>query len=253
MNGESAFEVGLATVQIKRIADVLVASQSDLFVRSPAITGYFPMSVLNAANGWATNHGGSGDDLEETGDCPVGYDGNSYRHFPGGTNYLSAGGYNVSGLEAWVEAGIRGLTVGGWFYPDAVPGTQAGLITKMGVITDYSFGMVQRSTGEIQGVVSNNGSALNTVVGDEVPLGSWHFLAMRFTPSTELAVWMDGLKTTLETAIVASLYATSQDFEVGRHANNNSWTYHGRARDIFICQAALPDALIDQLRLSSAP
>ena len=61
----------------------------------------------------------------ETGSCQVGFDGNTYRHTGDGTNYLAASGYQVDGTESWIEASLRGLTLGGWFWGDVAPTTQA--------------------------------------------------------------------------------------------------------------------------------
>jgi hypothetical protein len=101
--------------------------------------------------------------------------------------------------------------------------------------------------------VSSNGAATFTVTGSPLTIGAWHFIALRFIPSTEIAVFQDGDKAVNATAIPASINVSTQNFEIGRYINDDSRTFHGRARDVFICAAALSDALIEEVRATSVP
>jgi len=253
LSKESAFEVGRLYAPIKAIADTLVASQKDVFVRLPALVGYWPMGMRAA--GTVTDHTGNGFTLTQTGTNPVGYDGNSFSHLGNGTNYVSnsSAQLGLSGLETWVSSSIRGLTIGGWFMVDSLPASQGGLAGKFGVITDYGYALVVLASGAIQTIISANGSNVFSVSSPVAPTGQWIFLAGRFIPSTELAVFVDADKSVNTTAIPASINFSSQDFEVGRFANSNPFIAHTKARDVFICASALSDALIEEIRVTSTP
>ncbi len=253
MSKESAFEVGRLYLPIKTIADTLTASQKDVFVRLPALVGYWPMGMRAAGN--VIEHSGSGFNLTQTGICPVGYDGNAYTHLGNGTNYVSnsSAQLGLSGLETWVSSSIRGMTVGGWFQIDSVPSFSSGLVSKSGLVTNYGYTLFWFPAGTPAFEISGNGSSLFNVAGPAIGTGSWHFLVGRFIPSNEIAVFQNGDKTTFTTAIPASMNASTQAYEMGRTKANDAQIIHGKARDVFICAAALSDALIEEIRASSVP
>ncbi len=253
MSLESAFEVGRLFDPINRIAATLVASQKDVFVRLPGLVAYWPMGMRAA--GSVTDHTGNGFTLSQTGTCPVGYDGNSFAHIGNGTNYVSnsSAQLGLSGLETWVSSSMRGLTLGGWFMIDALPSINSGLVTRFGVVTNYGYALALQASGAVFGIISSNGSATFFAQSPVTTLGVWHFLALRFTPSTEVAVFVDGDKTVNSTAIPASMFVSSQALEVGRYQADNTRITHGKSRDVFVCASALSDALIEEIRTTSVP
>ncbi len=253
MSKESAFEVGRLYLQLKKIADVLTASQQDIFIGLPGLVGYWPMGMRAA--GSVIEHSGSGFNLAQTGVCPTGYDGNSFSHLGNGTNYVSNSStqLNLTGLETWISSSIRGLTLGGWFMLDSFPGSQGGLISKFGAVTQYAYAIYATSAQDIVMTISGNGSALLAATSQTVSLGQWYFVCGRFTPSTEVAIFVDGDKTVNVTAIPASVFASSQQFEVGRYFNDNTRVQHCKARDVFVCASALSDAVIEEIRATSVP
>ncbi len=253
MSQDTAFEIGMATRQLTRIANLMTGEQSDLFVRLPGLIGYFPLGITTPVTGKAVNHAGGDVDLAETGTCPIGYDGNSYRKLGGGVNYLGAAGYVTTGLETYIGSGLRGLTVGGWFSLSGSPSNSGGMISKDGVAGQRAFGLYTASDNSARFWVSPNGTDWVQAVGDTVSLGDWEFIVGRFTPSTEVAVFVSGEKDVNVTSVPASVPSSTQDFELGRYANNNSFTYNGRARDVFVCQAVLSDTLLEELMVSSRP
>lgn len=253
MGDRTAFEVGRLYPLLKTIADTLTASQKDVFVRLPGLLGYWPMSI-RFPNGQAAEHAGTGFALSQTGLCPAGYDGNSFAHLGDGTNYLSStASLGVTGLETYVTSSLRGLTLGGWFMIDASGVGDRGLVSKDGVTPNRGYGLFTGSADTIGFYMSNTGAALLVATGPAVTLGQWHFVVGRFTPSAEVAVIVDGNKTVNVTAIPASVFVSTQAFEVGRFTNDNSTIVHGKVRDLFICATALSDALIEQIRATSMP
>lgn len=247
-------EIGRLWLQLKRMADVLTASQKDLFVRLPGMTGYFPMSAVNTA-AKAINHAAGGMDLTQTGVCPIGYDTNAYRQLGNGTNFLySSLDYTLSGLETYIETALRGFTIGGWFKFDALPSNSSGLISKDGIAANRGYGLVITTSAEISFRMSSDGTATDSLVSSGVITdGQWYFLVGRFTPSVEMAVFIDGAKTIKTSSIAASNYVSSQAFEVGRYRNDNTRIPTVKVRDVFVTRAILSDELINETRLASLP
>lgn len=254
MSADTAFEVGRLFGPIKAISDVLSASQKDVFVNLPGLAGYYPMGIRNQS-GQVIEHSGTGANLLQLGTCPVGYDGNSFCHLGDGINYLYdvSSSYQITGTEAWIASSLRGLTIGGWFMVESWTENFVGLISKhadppergyvLGIGTDFKpfFG------------ASGTGGDLPLAYASVVTSGQWVFVVGRFIPSTEVAVFLDGDKSTNTTAIPSSINTSTQDFEVGRYNDNDDYVLHGKARDVFVCASALSDALIEEIRSASAP
>jgi len=254
MSLEVATEVGRLWEPINRIANILTASQKDLFIKLPALEAYFPMSLVGLG-GLARNHG-EGVDLQMTGTVTAGYDGNSYRQLGGGVNYLAVtdGAFNLTGLETYIEAALRGFTIGGWFKLDSTVAATRGMITKDGIAANRGYAMAYNSTDNPILIVSSNGAATFSVVSTgQVTVGQWHFLVARFHPSVELAIFLDSQKTVNVTAIPASCFASTQAFEVGRQLNSDTRIPTAKVRDVFISRAILSDELIEEVRLASVP
>lgn len=253
MSAKTAFEVGRLFQPIKAIADVLTASQKDVFVRLPGLLAYWPMGI-RFSSGAVVEHGGAGDALVQTGICSVGYDGNSFAHLGDGVNYLSASSaFGVTGLETYIDVSLRGLTIGGWFMIDSSPSILSGLISKDKPSPDRGYVLGWTTSEAPQFQVSGNGTSVSSVVGGGSTTGQWHFVVGRFIPSAEIAIFNDGDKSANVTAIPASVNVSTQAFEVGRTYNDNSRVIDGKARDVFVCAVALSDALIEETRAASVP
>lgn len=254
MSDRTAFEVGRLYQPIKTIADTLVASQKDIFVRLPGLVGYWP-SGIRAASGQVVEHGGSGFNLFQTGACPVGFDGNSFAHLGNGTNFVwsSSTQLGLTGTETWISSSIRGLTVGAWFMVDTSPTISTGLMGKDGVASDRGYAVDWLGTNAPRFGVSGTGGAVVLATGGVQAIGQWIFIVGRFIPSTEVSVIVNGDKSVNTTAVPASVFGSSQNFEVGRYFNDNTRIIHGKVRDAFLCASALSDEVIEELRVTSVP
>lgn len=254
MDEKSAFEIGRLYPLVKAIADTLTTSQKDVFIRLPGLIAYWTGGT-RGVNAALSDHSGSALPLSETGVCQTGYDGNPFVHLGDGTNYFdsSAAFFGQSGAAAWIDDSIKGLTLGLWVLADATPSVGVGVMSKSGGVTDRGYAVIWNSTG-LQFLVSSNGAA--TFVSPILPataVGVWHFVVGRFIPSAEVAIFVDGVKAVLTAGIPATINAPAQNFEIGRHFNDNTRILHGRARDMFICAAALSDQLIEEIRVTSVP
>lgn len=253
MSADTAFEVGRLFAPLKAISDTLTAAQKDIFIRLPGLAGYYPMSVVTNT-GAAAEHSQGGTQLSETGTVPLAFDGNAYRHLGNGTNYLSAVGvYGLTGTEAYIEAGLRGLTIGAWCMVDTVPAVSGSVVSRDGVASNRGYSIIFNSSLEFRFILSGTGGAAFVAQGLPTTLGVWHFAVGRFLPSTEIAIIVDGDKQVNTTAIPASCNVSTQAFEVGRNLNDNTRILHAKIRDLFICRSSLSDQLIEEVRQSSVP
>lgn len=251
MSSLEAFEIGRLFLPIKTIADTLTAAQSDLFIRLPGLQGYWPTSIrTNGGN--VVDHSDGSYDLMEVGSCQTGYDGNAFAHLGNGINYLSGtlvGG--IEGTEAWIESAIRGLTIGCWVNVDETPSIYSGVMSKDGLATNRGYGLWWQQSNAPAFFVSGDGTTTDFVTAPPSSIAQWVFLVGRFIPSTEVAVFVNGVKTSNSTSIPASINVSTGSFEVGRYLGVNSRILHCRVRDVFICAAALTDAQIVQIMNSS--
>lgn len=253
MSVEAAFEVGRLYAPIKAIADTLAAAQADVFIELPGLAGYYPMGVRNGV-GHAVEHSGTGTNLLQTGTCPTGYDGNAFVQLGNGTNFLGAVTvYGIIGTEAWIDASLRGLTIGGWFMLDTSPTTQTGLVSKDVASPNRGYVLGLTSSNLAFFNVSGDGLTSLSITGTALTVSQWHFVAGRFSPSVELAVFVDSIKSVNTTSIPSSCFVSSQQFEVGRYFAQDARITHAKARDVFICASALSDDLLEQIRDATRP
>lgn len=254
MSLEAAFEVGRLYLPLKTIADQFSLAQKDLFIRLPALRGYWPMSAVNYL-GRAIDHSNASVNLQRTGAPTYNFDGNAYVQLGVATDFLytASGELDFTGTEAWVDSSLRGLTVGGWFWVDSTPVAFAGLISKYAPTPQRGFTLYWTSTNDPAFHVSSDGQPGVGIQGSARSIQTWHFIVARFTPSAEVALFVDGDKITNTTAIPASVYVSSQNFEIGRFDNDNGYIIEGKARDVFVCAAALSDATLSDLYQASLP
>lgn len=253
MSNESV-EIGRLYLPIKQIADALVPQEREPFINLPGLRGYWPMSVVDYT-GKAKDHSGASSDLSRVGSPTFGFDGNSYVQCGAGNDFLTGftSQQQITGTEAWIDPAIRGLTLGCWVNVTTGPVTTEGLITRWGGATIKSYLLYFVSGGALRFGVSVDGTASTLVQSGVLTVGQWFFVAGRFIPSTEIAIFVNGVKVVNTTSVPATLFAGTSVFELGRYLSNNAFILHGKMRDAFLCQAVLADAQIENLRLSSLP
>lgn len=166
-------------------------------------------------------------------------------------------GTEITGLETTIAAAYRGLTFGGWFWLDAQLGGGTPLISKFLTTGNQRSYMLYSVTGSFPGrltmLVSADGTVTTTVTSpanNTFAQGEWFFAVGRFTPSTELACFLNGVKTINTTSIPASIFASTAGFNQFGF-NTGSVVSNGHCALTFLCAAALPDELINHLLVSS--
>jgi len=250
---DTALEIGRLYGPIKAISDTLVGSQDKIFLELPGLVAWYPGGPVEGANGDMYNKA-TAENVAMVGTCPVSYDGHPYRHTGNGANYFASSTFpQCVGTEAWISSEIRGLTVGGWVYLDAKEPVSSGIMSRDGGGSDRAWDLMYVTSSDMfRFIVSQTGAVINTVDVAFPGLGQWVFAAARFIPGSEIAIWANGAKQVLDTGVVSSLYSPTADFEIGRSITDDTRTFDGRMRDMFVCQAALDDETIEEIRVTSA-
>jgi hypothetical protein len=218
------------------------------FLALPGLRGCWPMSAYDAS-GNAFDQSSNGRTLTYNGNPTYNYDNLApYLDFDGTGDYLTRtdeAGLDILGTESYVAN--PGLTLGGWFWFDvAVGGGAEGMITKHDTASARSYRLFRAATSSvIRFAISSNGSSDTTVSGDLLDQNQWYFVVGRYTPSTEVAVFLNDGKTTNITSIPASIFNSATDLNIGAH--NGAFRMTGRASLCFLCAAALSDAIIGNL------
>lgn len=172
------------------------------------------------------------------------YDGTGDYHARASEN-----GLQVSGAETIYASAVRGLTMAVWLY-STVAGTNQGLASKWNATGNQRSYRIIKTSGNLADFsVSSNGTAVTTVTSTgTLTTGTPHCIVARYTPSTELAIWLDGVKDTNTTAIPASIFNTSTAaFELARYDAGTLLT--GRIFAAVLAANAWPDDLCQALWL----
>lgn len=162
-----------------------------------------------------------------------------YIDLNGSTQYLSRA--DEAGLDV-----PGNLMFGGWFWVDTLPGANAGLIGKYAATGNQrSYLLFLLSSGVIRLVVSGNGTAAVTVDSAAITTGKWNFVAGRYAPSSEIAIFVNGQKATNTTSIPATLFNSTAALQIGAFEAANF--LDGRAALCFVCATSFSDELTSQL------
>lgn len=221
----------------------------------PALRGFWPMSSVGdaAAAIDAVDLSGQGRHLTYAGNPKYSVDGLApYLALDGAGDYLTRvdTGFAILGNEGYIASAIRGLTFGGWFYHDA-GGANEALITRTdsGGATAIQYWLHRNTSNGLRayfadGTTGNSLSTNNNIV----PVETWYYAVGRFIPSTEICIFVNAIKTTYTTAILATLRnASSLPLNIGTYANSGNYPLAGRASLCFLCASALSDDTIGHL------
>ncbi len=230
------------------------AAAFPIFMSLTGLRGFWPFSATNVG-GDAMDQSIHGNYLTAAGDVYHAYDGLApYVYYDGTGDYhyrADNAGLSITGTETYIKAGQRGLTTGGWFYPEDVATAQA-LISKWGASGNYSY--ILSFDGTVAGdppefTITDDGTNIDTVrstVG--LTASQWCFIAGRYNDADsgeELAIWKDSTKTT-DTTARASIKDGNGPFNIAS-ASSGSSLYTGRVSMAFICAAALSDDTIEKI------
>lgn len=218
------------------------------------LRGFWPMSAVYDG-GNALDLSGNGRTLTRNGSLYYNFDTLApFIQFDGAGDFLSRAdeaGLDILGTEAYIRAIHRGVTIGGWFYPEDTTALNV-LMSKVGGAANRSYLLL--ADGSLPGnnvgfYISDDGTNITTVYSvTGYTTNTWQFIAGRFNDADtgeELAVWLNDEKTTRVTAR-ATIFNSTAPFNIsGFNSGTNLFT--GRASLCFLCAAALDDATIRAL------
>jgi len=157
--------------------------------------------------------------------------------FDGVNDYFSAG--NPTALQITGQ-----LTISLWFKTSTTPSVNKYLISKgTGSYTQRNFGIWQSNTNTIRAFINGVGAGVTSPLS--YADGNWHHLAVTYTPSTSLILYIDGSAVDTNTSsIPAAITNNTSDFEIGRWVSDY-WT--GSMDEVAIFNYALDSDQIDEI------
>lgn len=213
-----------------------VANALSTMLLLPELRGLWPFSSINES-GNALDISGQGRTLNNNGTSPRGVSGLiPFVSGNGSSQYFSRA--DEAGLD------ITGsLTFGGWFTSNVFMSSQV-LLSKYGSAGQISFQGYVNTSQNIVFNVSTDGTALVgfSTTGSSFITSRWNSVIFRFTPSTELAIFINGVKFTLAAGIPASIFNSTADFRI--MANMAGFYFNGWCSLCFLCASALSDTII---------
>lgn len=227
-----------------------LAEANTTYLALPALRGFWQPGAIDET-GAIYDQGGQSRKLTMNGTPTLQVRSNvtSISALNGTTDFFSRAteaGLNIIGTEASVLAANRGIAVGGWFNVTTfAAGHELIGKTDSGTVTNWQYGIYHNVGGPPVFAV---GAAATGVTSSVSPsAATWFFVVGRWTPSTELAVFVNGTKTTNTTAIPATIPvpATPRPFTIGVHGQGGIGFLPGFWGQAFLCGAILTDDLIN--------
>lgn len=224
-----------------------VANAISTYLTLPQLRGFWPYSSVNEA-GNAYDLSGQGRILTNTGPAPFGVAGLApYASLDGATQYFSRA--DEAGLDV-----TGALTIGGWVYASALVAASFYTIAAKSAgagVRGYTIYIGNGANSVLNGQVSVDGTATTMVTTSyDVTAANWRFIAMRYTPSTELALFDTPgnvlTKTTNVVAIPAASVNNNQALTFGARSDAAT-KFNGRLALCWLCAGAVSDLAITNL------
>lgn len=213
----------------------------------PGLRLFAPMSSFDE-NGDAFDLSGQGRTLSYNGNPTYNYDGLApYIAFDGTGDYLSRAteaGLDILGTEAYVAAGVRGLTLGGWFYPEEI-GTLEHIFSKWGAALQRSYRLALTVPNQFNFRISDDGTNFDSAISAAVSMNSWYFVVGRFDPAVEVSVWVNEVEA-VQATVRAGVFNSNAALAIGAQPGGAS-PFQGRTSLCFLCAALHSDALVRAL------
>jgi len=146
------------------------------------------------------------------------------------------------------------LTLGCWVRFDAdSTGVVTGVLSKWYETGNQrAFAIYKAADNSLNFSISTDGTAVTSVSDGAANYAAskWFFVAGRFTPSSELALFVNRNWYTNVAAIPASIFNSSEAFEVGRYNRTNY--LDGRISRAVLCAYAIANKKIETVYAHSA-
>ena len=174
-----------------------------------------------------------------------------YIDLDGTGDYLSVAdnaAYDISGIETYIAAAARGMTMGLWISPDRATNAEHLFGKRSFAAGNYSYWIANRgdlANDPVYFRVSVDGTALSTAISNTaLNVGAWNMIVCRYIPSVEQSIWINGVEdVTLIAGIPASIFNGNGPLTIGAITGANNPT-DGQTDMAFICAQQFPDAMI---------
>jgi len=223
---------------------IRLSSVISLYQIIPGLRGFWPMAAIGTSN-QAQDYSTLGVHLTNVGGIQQIQEGDKLMplsRFNGSTQYFTTAG-DVHDIT-------NDLSFGCWVKFDGIGSTEQLIAKWDGTANDRSY-TASKSTGDvISFFTSSTGTNIFSVSSSvTVEAEVWYFVGARYTPSTELAVFVsqNGLlvKDTNTTSIPAALHNSSDSFILG--SNNANFPLDGDMRLAWLSTRAVSDSWFNAL------
>jgi hypothetical protein len=148
---------------------------------------------------------------------------------------------DIVGNETVFDSSMNGLTVGGWFKSDE--SRNSPLVFKTGTanhVSNFPYGLLQATGSLASFQVRNSAGTTNYSASVDLVIGAWNFVVGRYTPGSEVKVWVDDTYEVNTTSIPATLFTSNGEFRVGGQTTQN---FDGQSAFVFLAATAISDTL----------
>lgn len=206
------------------------------YLLMPGLRGFWPLSSVSEAAAAVQDMSEQGRALTVNGGA--GWSTHNlilpFFDFNGSTQYLSRAD----------EAGLSitgGMSIGCVVWMDSVASQQFILCKDNPTGNQRSYAL-QFVSGGFSFHVSGNGSALINIASSGITIntGQWYFIVGRYTPSTEVVLFVNNQKFTNTTSIPASIFDSTADFRIGSRGDSLTFL-DGRVALPFLTTWSAPD------------
>lgn len=137
------------------------------------------------------------------------------------------------------------LTIGAWINVDTFSGKN--FFGKSGAAGNLAYGFQTSTPGQkIKLYVSSDGTAVVNSGAFDILEDTWYFFAFRYKPSVSIDGFMSGTWNTMTTAVPASLFSNTGQFQIGA-ASALSQYLAVRMAMPFVAAAAVSDEIIENI------
>lgn len=213
-----------------------------------ALRGFWPMSTVPASAN-ALDHSHNGMNMTAINTPIFARSGNTLIPYlcvaSSGPSYQGRADGPLSrilGNEGYVSSTWQGMTLGGWFCFNNAYSSPETMISKWNVAGGQLSYILQRTAGNLATFGINNGGVVSVSSVTTLNTAGWNFIVGRFTPSLEVAIFIDEAKWTNAVGVPATIGNSTANFELGAAQGTQVMT--GGIALPFLCASALPDSTI---------
>lgn len=220
------------------------------FLALPGLRGLWLASSFDAS-GNVSDLSGQGRTLTYNGNPTFNYNGLvPYLAFDGTGDYLSRvdeAGLDILGTESYVASAAKGLTLVTWVKFSAL-GSQAAVCSKgVGGGANTSFWLDKLAGDTVRFLVGDGADLQGPSSTATVGSSDWYFLCGRFTPSSEVALFLDATKYQDTTGIPAALLNTGASLNVGSYNDSGLLALNGQVAAVGLYACTHSDTMVRTL------